>query len=117
MPPPPMQEVPANPTNGLLIDLLEAAQDVCSSNPALCLRNVLTQWYQELYPTSQTITRPSRFEAAVRRIAAPVKSSIRGASRMTEEEVTAYRQREWAPKPGRPKGNSEGKVKLVSNIK
>ena len=98
IPQPPLQEVPQQPTNGVLIDLLDHAEVACSENPALCLKHVLTDWFQRIYPNATSITRPSRFETAIRRIAAPAKPSIKGDSRLVGEELIAYRQKEWVPK-------------------
>ena len=90
-----LEEVPSKPTYGLLIDLLDLAEKACNSNPALCLRHVLAAWFCELYPETRKITRPSRFEATVRRVAAPVKSSLRGDTTLTGSNLLDYRKEEW----------------------
>lgn len=95
------QEVPPQPTQGLLIDLLDQAEDACKKNPALCIKHVLASEFQRLYPTFDKITRPCRFETTIRRIAAPVRPSIRGESKMMGKELEIYRQKEWTPKPGK----------------
>ena len=64
-------EITLEPTQGLAIDLLDHAEDACRKNSGLCVKHVLINWYQQLYPTAQKITRPGRFETSIRRIGAP----------------------------------------------
>ena len=108
LPPLELQEVPSQPTNGVLIEILEQAENACSNNPSFCLKHVLATWFHQLYPTATKITRPCRFEATVRRIAAPTRPSTRGESKLTGVELKVYQQKQWIPKPGHQKVNNEG---------
>lgn len=96
------------PTHGVLVDLLEHTEDACSRNSSLCLKHVLVAWFQQLFPTARKITRPCRFEAIVRRIAAPIKPSTRGESKLKGAELESYRQKVWAPKLGQLKEETKG---------
>lgn len=110
LPLPELKELPPHPTNGVLIDLVEQAEAECSKNPALCIRGVLCSWYEQLYPTTTRISRPGRFEATVKRIAAPTRPSIRGVARFAGGELETYRNKEWKPNFGHHKVSSEGKL-------
>lgn len=110
IPPPPFPEGPPQPTQGLLIDLLDQAEDVCSKNPALCLKHVLAAWFHVLYPTAKKITRPCRFESTIRRIAGPTKPSTRGERVLMGAELEVYRSKPWVPKLGQSTDiNNKGK--------
>ena len=104
IPVPPVLEIPLEPTQGLLIDLLDHAEDACRKNSALCVKHVLIIWYQQLYPTAQKITRPGGFETSIRRIAAPTMSSIRGSCKLFgDDELQSYRLKRWLPNHGEMK--------------
>ena len=64
----PQVDYPPEPTQGILIDLLQHAEYACRKNPALCMKHVLLSWFQQLYPEARKITRPGRFVASIRRI-------------------------------------------------
>ncbi len=96
---PSVLDVPGEPTNGIIIDLLTAAEDACKENPTqLCVKHLLAAWFNQLYPSSPPITRPCRFEVTARRIAAPTRPSTRGCASLAEEELREYRERAWIPK-------------------
>ena len=110
IPPPPFPEGPPQVTYGLLIDLLDHAEEICSNNPVLCLKHILTTWFEHLYPSANKITHPSRFEETVRRVAAPARSSIRGGQKLEGEELDFYRHKVWVPHFGLKKETSKGTV-------
>ena len=89
-------------THALLIDLLGHAERICSNNLALS-KDVLAAWFQELYPDATKITHPGRFEATVRRMAAPTRSSSHGSGRLEGKELECYREKVWVPKIHPPK--------------
>ena len=105
---PSVLDVPGEPTNGIIIDLLTAAEEACKDNPQLCVKHLLAAWFHQLYPSSPPITRPCRFEATARRIAAPTRPSTRGCASLAEEELREYRER--APKIRPSHDTSTGKI-------
>lgn len=86
----------ATPTFGDLIDLLEEAED-CSPASGKSVSEVLYSLFQLRYP-HVTIGRPQRLYDAVKRIAAPTRPSLRGASKLSGSSLSLYRSKEWLPR-------------------
>ena len=102
-------------TYDLPIDLLGHAERICSNNLALSTKDVLAAWFQELYPVATKITSPGRFEATVRRMAAPTRSSSHGSGRLEGKELEFYREKVWVPKiqPPKPQVNYYDTIKHI----
>ena len=113
IPSPPFPVGPPVATQGLLIDLLCHAEMVCSNNLALSTNDVLAAWFHELYPDATNITCPGRFEATVRRMAAPTRSSSHGSGRLEGKKLECYR---WVPKNTAPKTPGKLILKIELNI-
>ena len=97
----PQVDYPPEPTQGILIDLLQHAECACSKNPALCMKHVLVSWFEQLYPEARKITRPGRFVATIRRIAAPTQPSLLGGSpKLVGDQLLHYRDKPWSPHHG-----------------
>jgi hypothetical protein len=86
----------ATPTFGDLIDLLEEAEE-CSAANGKSTSELLYTIFQMHYP-HVTVGRPQRLYDAAKRIAAPTRSSLRGASKLSGSSLTLYRAKEWLPR-------------------
>jgi len=70
---------------------------VCCNSEQLSSSNVLVAWFEGLYPEASKGTRPGRFEATVRKIAALVLPSSHGSKRLQGEELELYLGKLWRP--------------------
>ena len=90
----PQVDYTPEPTQGILIDLLQHAEMPAARIPALCMKHVLVSWFQQLYPKTRKITRPGRFVASIRRIAAPTQPKLVG------DHLLHYREKPCSPHHG-----------------
>ena len=65
------------------------------------MKNVLVSWFQQLYPEARKITRPGRFVASIRRIAAPAQPFLLGGPpKLVGDHLLDYRKKPWSPHHG-----------------
>ena len=91
------------PTYGelILIDFLESAEAQCLDSGNV--NEILCSKVKEAYPNFR-IVRPKRFYDTVKNIAAPVRPSLRGDSKLVGSELSLYRERKWVPRIRNPPG-------------
>jgi len=83
------------PLYGELIEMLNEAKSEAESPTEVS--HLLVQKFSDLYQHI-VIGRPERFCDTVCRIAAPTKSSLRGAAKLIGSPLVSYKRREWMPK-------------------
>ena len=89
------------PTYGELIDFLDSAEAQCLDSGNV--NEILCSKVKEAYPNLR-IARPKRFYDTVKNIAAPVRPSLRGDSKLVGSELSLYRERKWVPRIRNPPG-------------
>ena len=65
---------------------------------------ILCSRVKEAYPNIR-IARPKRFYDTVKNIAAPVRPSLRGGSKLFGSELSLYREKKWVPRIRNPSGS------------
>ena len=85
-----------------MIDFLDYAETKCMDGGSVI--ETLCSKVKEAYPNI-AIAWPKRFYDTVKNIAAPVRPSLRGGSKLFGSELSLYRERKWVPRIRNPPGS------------